>query len=170
MPDLEELFSHSPEVVHPSNSPFSAAEIPGWLRLEHGEIHLFLTSRERGEYGRRHFIATLRPGAYFPECRFQEFAGASGCEWGYLLVPQTTAVCRTASAGAFAAFARENPVESAAVCNRVATMLSSACGDDGGAGCAEWLTLPETLREVIRKTREEILRRERAADGENAAE
>lgn len=170
MPDLEELFSHSPEVVHPSNSPFSAAEIPGWLRLEHGEIHLFLTSRERGEYGRRHFIATLRPGAYFPECRFLEFAGASGCEWGYLLVPQTTAVCRTASAGAFAAFARENPVESAAVCNRVATMLSSACGDDGGAGCAEWLTLPETLREVIRKTREEILRRERAADGENAAE
>lgn len=89
MPDLEELFSHSPEVVHPSNSPFSAAEIPGWLRLEHGEIHLFLTSRERGEYGRRHFIATLRPGAYFPECRFLEFAGASGCEWGYLLVPQT---------------------------------------------------------------------------------
>lgn len=170
MPNLEELFAYSREVVHPSNSPFAASEIPGWLRLERGEIHLFLTSRGQGGFGKRHYVATLRPGECFPACPFRELPGASGCEYGYLLVPRNSAVCRTVSAETFAAFARENPAGCTALIRQLVATLSFAYGGDGEAEarCADWLTLPETLREILRKTREAAERQEESR-GESAA-
>ena len=66
MPNLEELFAYSREVVHPSNSPFAASEIPGWLRLERGEIHLFLTSRGQGGIREASLRCDAAAGRVFP--------------------------------------------------------------------------------------------------------
>ncbi len=172
MPDLDKLFAQAPEVIHPSNSPFAASEIPGWIRLEHGEIDLFLCSHERGECGRRHYIATLRPGDCFPACPLLESADGSGCSRGYWLVPQTTAVCRTVSEEEFTAFAWKNPEASAALLQHLFTILCSACGgvEEKETRCVDWITLPETLREIIRKTSATISRRETVAETEAAAD
>ncbi len=168
----EKIFAHSPEVVFPSNVPVVASEIPGWLLLVHGEIHVFLTARERGEYGRRHFVATLHPGACFPACPFRELPGAPGCEYGYLLVPQTPATCRTVSAEEFSASLGEHPVEGAALFNRLVATLSSAFGglDAEASCCVDSMTLPETLQEIIRKTRQTIEQRERDEEKNAASE
>ena len=170
MPKPETFFSHLPEHILPSNSPFPAADIRGWLLLERGEIHLFATARERGEYGKRHYIATLHPGDFFPECPFLQESGSQETESGYLLVPRTAASCRTVSPEEFSRFVRENPAEGAAVLNRLAGTLASASGDEDGntMRCMDLMTLPETMHAILRKTVDAIARREQN-QAENAA-
>ena len=97
MPISEPFLSDSLQQIYPSNLPVAASDLPGWLYLEQGEIHVFLTSREQDGYGRRYWIATLHPGDIFPACSFEPSTGASDCEYGYLLVPQTLSACRVFS-------------------------------------------------------------------------
>ena len=170
MANLDKLFLRLPERLCPSNSPIPASEIPGWFCLERGEIHLFLTSRENGEYGRRHYIATLLPGDCFPACSFQKFSGHSR-EYGYLLVPQISSCCRILSPETFSAFLRENPAGGAALLHRLVSLLSSAAGDSSGDSvpCPDLATLPESMRGMIRKTVDSIAERERK-QAENTAD
>ena len=172
MMNPDEYFSRFPEIVCPSNVPVSASEISGFLRLERGVIHVFLVVRDGGENGRRHFIATLHPGDWFPSCPFLSVPGhSSGREYGYLLVPQTPSTCRSLSMKEFAAFLHENPAEKALVFNRLTACLTSVCGDGDGSAlrCMDVITLPETVQAILRKTADAILRREQNEE-ENAAE
>ncbi len=167
MQNLDEMFQSFPETVYPSNLPVAASEIPGWLRLERGEIHLFLASRKDGEYGRRHYVATLHPGDCFPACPVLKTAEDG--EFGYLLVPWTNSCCRHVPEESFAKFAGGIPLETAEVLRRRVAILS-APGSGDAAECSDLTTLPEMLLESLRKTREMILRQEREAVRNAAAE
>ena len=186
MSKIEELFSHSAMIAFASNTPVPAPELPGWFRLEHGRMHLFLVSRRvGGEYGRRPFLATLQAGDCFPACAFVETDEEPGVQYGYLLVPQTGVSGRALAEETFAAFARENPAESGALIRKLIAILSAAYGTaagdaagaaygtDAGAAAlrfADLMVLPESLRALIRQTRAAIVRRERENEAAIAAE
>lgn len=168
----EEKKSYFTQVEYPSNSPFAASEIPGWLYLTEGDIHLFLTVRDKEEYGKRYFIATLSPGDWFPRIPFFDLADGTGCEYGYLLVPQTSSVCQIISAENFAMLMRENSTGDFAIAKRLITMLSSAyCGEEEELlRCADIMTLPETLFEITRRNWNAITLREREEEANAVAE
>ncbi len=158
---FDDIFSFSPESVYPSNTPFEASEIPGWLCVEKGEIHIFLTRRERGESGKRYFVTTLCAGDAFPACPVLKSQDGTGIEYGYLLVPRMPSTCRNVPAEDFSRWLNENQTEKDALLNHLVSSLSSAYIDSEEViRCADVLTLPETLQKIIQKTHESIARRE----------
>ncbi len=160
---------HSPERDLPSNLPFPASDIPGWLRLERGEIHIFLTSRKEGEYGKRHFIATLLPGDWFPAIPFlTDLPKPPAEEYGYLLVPSTPSTSRTLSSEEFSRFLQEHPAEGAAAIQKLAAALNSAYGNGDAIRCLDLITLPEAIRGILRNTVSAIAQQEHER-AENAA-
>lgn len=172
MPNLEKLFSHSPAIILPSNSPFPALDIPGWLFLEQGEIHVFLTAKEQNEYGKRHFIMTLHPGDCFPACPFLHFPDLPGRDYGYLLVPQMQTVCRHISTEKFSTFLKKNPADSSLIYSHLISGLSAVCGKDGRNAMlhSDVMEFPETMRRIIRKTLETISQQERETVENSVAE
>lgn len=172
MPISEPFLSDSLQQIYPSNLPVAASDLPGWLYLEQGEIHVFLTSREQDGYGRRYWIATLHPGDIFPACSFEPSTGASDCEYGYLLVPQTLSACRVFSGDAFAAYLRENPEEGRALLSHLLTSLEAGHGNHDGEELPlpDLLELPETMRRLLRRNVDSIIRQERIRAEESEAE
>lgn len=172
MRKFEEILINAREITLASNLPYAAAEIHGWLRIKYGEIHLFLTAMEQEGYGRRHFVATLQPGDFFPNCPAIDLQAPSTLCCGYLLVPQGDAVCQAVTQEEFMAAVQENPAEGDAVCRRLTDALNSICECDGEdeAHCIDWLTLPETLREIVRRSWQAIAAREQEDEESVAAE
>ena len=174
MPNPDAIWSRRQETVYPSNVPLSFAEISGWLRVERGELHVFLVDREQGEYGKRHYIMTLKPGDVFAGGEFQSFDDMPGREYGYLLVPQEPVRCRVLTATDWNAVSREYPEAAAELRTRFVRALSSSCAGEGDAGTGpaeqEKTEVSEILPVIIRKTLAAISKRETAAEEHVAAE